>query len=437
MPLTLAELEYEGVVGSGAFAIVKRYRKRSDGALVAIKTLTSQEDDSRRRFLREIELLRDLHPHPNVIALLGTDEDGGRPAYIMPLAESNLEEHVRRRNNRLTQDERTALFLQTCRAMAHAHERGVLHRDLAPRNVLVFEPTAEPVVRVADFGLGRDMRSTSSRGGSIDQAVGHFAYVAPEQRADLASATTRSDVYSLGRLLRFIMTGRDPDASGSSVFAHVVATSTQVEPSRRYPDARDLLRAFEDMVTLLSPISSALDLTTLTAHSEELDWRLFHDAVIAQPQPGHVYYTFLGPVTAYLGQGRRLSSYADAVGPGFDDFLRTYVDRMESCLPLTGWPFSAMDAFGRCLNESFRATRSPASRKIALGGLWMLAFEQDQWAVQDIVRGLLHAETLDPELDEMLAARIMASGTRFEPNYFGRTVLGPRMHAAIASTSHR
>lgn len=434
-PLTFGDLEYEGLVGEGAFAKVKRYRVRANGAKVAVKTLVASDQDSHLRFLREVELLRSLQPHENIVELLGQDDDSGRPAYFMPLAESNLHDYVTKLNSRLNDSERAALFKQVCSAMAHAHNRGVLHRDLAPRNVLVFPSGSEVHVRVADFGFGRDLSSNSSRGGSTNQEAGHVAYVAPEQRLDLSAATERSDVYALGRLLRFVLTGRDPDALGVCAFSHVVATATQHDPARRYANAAEVLRAFEALHSLASEVAGHVVLSSLHATSQPVDWDALHDAIVSARIVGHVYYEFLEPLTAYLGVTGRLEEYQRHSEPMFDAFVQKYLDRLKECMPLTRWPFSAMDWLGRFLFHVFEVAASDNGRKPALQGLWMLAYEHDQWAVQRSVQTLLSQHNLSPELDEALAAQIVTSRCLVDLSAFAITRLPALTRAALSRNS--
>lgn len=431
MPLTLEDLEYEAVHGEGGFAIVKRYRARDDGQKIAVKQLRAGDADSRRRFLREIELLRALQPHSNIVPLLGVSESPDTLCFMMPLAPYNLEQYLATQNAHLIQSQRIAIFRQVCLAMIHAHERGVLHRDLAPRNVLLFPPNDSPGVCVADFGLGRDLSSTSSRGGSVGLAAGHAAYIAPEQHVDFSQATTRSDVYALGRLLKFVLTGRHPDALERSPFAHVVATATQHDPSRRYENASALLRALDEFVALETTEQGAFDLETLSAASPPVDWRVILEAAIAGTYGGHVYYGYLGPLTSYLSVAGRLDEFRKQADSQFVEFVRKYVEHMEVCLVLTGWPFGAMRGFGHLLYEIAAPTQSADVRSAACVGLWTLAYDYDQWSAQDQIKALLRAQVIDDATDEALAARIIASNRHPGLSGFAGFSVPAKMKAAL------
>ncbi|MGR1788467.1 protein kinase domain-containing protein, partial [Salmonella enterica] len=110
----------------------------------------------------------------------------------------------------------------------------VLHRDLSPNNVLIFDDK----VVVSDFGLGKDYENLTKQGYSSVQGYGNINYVAPEQQDKLSAATKRSDVYSLGKLLYFILTGKNPrNARDSEMYASLISTATLESPENRYSDA--------------------------------------------------------------------------------------------------------------------------------------------------------------------------------------------------------
>ncbi|MGQ0722780.1 MAG: protein kinase family protein [Candidatus Eiseniibacteriota bacterium] len=156
--------EHIGTVGEGYFALVTRYRHSATGGEVAVKALKSDhrtDPESQRRLAREIEILEHLQEHLAVVPLLGRSAESTGPdiAYMMPLAASNLYDFIRRNNTKLDPEDRATLFDRVLQAIAAAHERGYLHRDICPSNVLVLRASDPRSVVVADFGLGRDLTS--------------------------------------------------------------------------------------------------------------------------------------------------------------------------------------------------------------------------------------------------------------------------------------
>src|SRR5262249_9569849 len=114
---------------------------------------------------------------------------------------------------RLSIRARLELFVSVCRAVQHAHQKGVIHRDLKPGNVLVTEVDGRPTPKVIDFGLAKaiELRLTDRSLADAGAVVGTPAYMSPEQAAPSAlDIDTRTDVYALGVLLYELLVGSTP-----------------------------------------------------------------------------------------------------------------------------------------------------------------------------------------------------------------------------------
>jgi hypothetical protein len=192
-------------LGSGGAAEVHRALDRQTGAAVALKRLLPQLSEDRavrQRFLREAEVARRLD-HPGIVKILDVGEDEGRPYLALELVEGeDLRRHLDRRGP-LPWSEARALALATARALEHAHQRGVVHRDVKPQNVL----GATTVPRLTDFGLARVEALAGLTGSSL--VWGSPEYMAPELFGR-GRADPRSDLYSLGVMLFEMVTGRLP-----------------------------------------------------------------------------------------------------------------------------------------------------------------------------------------------------------------------------------
>ena len=155
-----------------------------------------------------------LMDHPHIARFLdaGTTASG-RPFFVMePVDGVPITEYCDQ--NRLTPKERLELFVPVCQAIQHAHQKGIIHRDIKPTNVLVTLQNGQPVPKVIDFGIAKAIdqrlaeRTVFTQLGVI---VGTPEYMSPEQAKLTGLAVdTRSDIYSLGVLLYELLTGSTP-----------------------------------------------------------------------------------------------------------------------------------------------------------------------------------------------------------------------------------
>src|SRR5881409_2674796 len=173
---------------------------------VALKVVKLGMDTSQvlARFNNERQALA-MMDHPNIAQIFDAGATAkGRPYFVMEYIEgAPITQYCDRK--RMTTRERLALFLAVCRAVQHAHQKGVIHRDLKPSNVLVAEQDGAPVPKVIDFGiakaLGPALTERTLHTG-FAQMIGTPLYMSPEQEEfNQLGVDTRSDVYALGVLL--------------------------------------------------------------------------------------------------------------------------------------------------------------------------------------------------------------------------------------------
>ncbi len=225
------------LLGRGGMGVVMEAEQDQPRRRVALKVVQSGlvSAQSLRRLQREAQILAILdHPGIARIHSAGVVDFGfgGRPYYVMELIQGTTVTDYAKAND-LNVRSRLELFVKVCDAVQHAHEKGIVHRDIKPGNILV---TAEGQPKVLDFGVARttntDVQLTTIQT-ETRQIVGTLPYMSPEQATgDRARIGVGSDVYSLGALLYELLTGRPPlDVKDRAVHEAVLIIRDE-EPTR-------------------------------------------------------------------------------------------------------------------------------------------------------------------------------------------------------------
>ncbi len=243
-------LQQIGEGGMGVVYMAEQYEpvKRR----VALKIIKPGMDTRQviARFEAERQALS-LMDHPNIAKVLdaGTT-DSGRPYFVMELVKGQpITQYCDEKH--LTPRQRLELLLPVCQAIQHAHQKGIIHRDIKPTNILVAEYDQQPVPKVIDFGVAKATGQTLTEKTmftGLGQIVGTLEYMSPEQaKLNQLDIDTRSDIYSLGVLLYELLTGSTPfdrkrlQSAAWDEMLRIIREEEPPKPSTRLSDSHDSL----------------------------------------------------------------------------------------------------------------------------------------------------------------------------------------------------
>ncbi|MCH7410176.1 serine/threonine protein kinase [Belliella sp. DSM 111904] len=428
-----------GKVGHGYFCNVKSIINEDLKEKYAFKELKKEHyhnQDYRYRFNREIHLLKKLQGCENIIELLdeGHNEDKESLWYLMPLAEFNLFNYVKKYNGSLGDEERYELAKQVINAIKFAHKKGIIHRDLSPSNVLIFKNNGKIVVKISDFGLGKDSESLSHYSASHVNGYGQYLYISPEQKEKLKDATFRSDIYSLGKVIYFIFTGKDPEKFKPFDLLSLVEKATNELPEDRHED----IDSFEDHFSALKEfkLNSKLSIENLTLSEilelkDDYSWLEIHEILIQGNYSEHVFQDYIEPVLKLFSDTDKLIGYYSEVKSSISGFVKKFSERLNDCYKTTGWPFRKLDDFGSFLINIIKIVDDDEVRLICFKQLWYIAYESDQWAVQTKVKEVFNEKFISPNISTQLGEYIIQSEIDVNLKLFSGLILPMKVKQAI------
>ena len=383
----------------GGQGIVYEAIQLTTGRRVALKVLLNGEYSTaghRHRFEREVDLLAGLN-HPHVVTLHDSGVLGDQLFYAMEYVDGVPLHHFGPLRFASVSDSRQArqhlesvvrFFTSLTAAVAYCHQRGLIHRDLKPGNVMVTQD-GQPIL--VDFGLAKSLtgaRLTDSDLTTTGDFIGTLAYAAPEQAtAATPVADVRSDVYSLGAILYELMTGQRPIPDGVSPAEFIrriqeqpparpsagnpqidadleiiILKALSKDPDRRYQSAVQLLQDIERWQRHLPidarsdstwyvisqrlkkhklPVGFAVGFVVLMMAFGVIMFQLWQDAVRQNDEAGfQTYVASLYAADAAHSEHRRLDAedHLNRPLPGFRgwewDYLKAKLDHCDTCIPV-------------------------------------------------------------------------------------------------------
>jgi serine/threonine-protein kinase len=253
-----------GKLGAGAMATVFKAKQLNLDRTVAIKVLPrkfAQNAQFIERFYAEGRAAAQLN-HPNIVQAFDVGKSGEYHYFVMEFVDGRTVYDDISKHKRYSEGEAIDIVIQIAEALLHAHERGLIHRDVKPKNVMI---NREGVAKLADMGLARAISDKEMAEAEQGKAFGTPYYISPEQIRGELKIGPQADIYSLGATLYHMVTGNVPfDGKNPSAVMHkhlkaelvppdhvnpklsagiseVIEMMMSKEPKRRYANCKDLL----------------------------------------------------------------------------------------------------------------------------------------------------------------------------------------------------
>ena len=449
-------------IGEGGIGVVYEARQHTPARRVAIKVLRDDVRSERalRRFEFEGQVLARLN-HPGIARVFETgtvDVDGGRRPYLVMERVDGIPitELVTRRG--LSIEDRVRLMIRVCHAVQNAHQKGVLHRDLKPGNILV-DTSGQP--RIVDFGTARiESAESKSWHTATAEIIGTIRYMSPEQlegRSEEIDA--RSDIYALGVVFYEILAGRLPHDSSGSAFHQLARSICEEDPVPLGRVDRALGGDLEAIVQTALEKRPEDRYASASALADDLGRMLRHEVVQARPMTSSyrlrklvrrqrtlvtaaaiILVALVGAAAVSFDQWRRAAHARDEVVLALDFFDSIFeaigntpggrdslvVDYLEMASSRVEESFALYPGMQARLHESFgNAYEHLGEYESAAGQLAEslriqreLHGERDAKTLQTMTTlgGLLHLEEKHDEADTLLREAFELAGQALPPS---------------------
>ena len=234
MNLTQSEIgpyQVKAEVGRGGMSVVYQAVDSRTGREVALKVLAphlAHDEAFRKRFIREGQQAEQLQ-HPNIVDVFDVGEVGDHLYIAMELVDgSTLSDFLRSQQTRLPVEQSIDIIRQAATGLDHAHEKGFVHRDIKPNNLLV---DRNGRVLISDFGVAKQLDTEQTAYTLVGTTVGTPAYMSPEQAIQDKKMDRQSDLYSLGVILYRMVTGKLPFSGTAPEILHAHLNEKPPAPS--------------------------------------------------------------------------------------------------------------------------------------------------------------------------------------------------------------
>lgn len=351
----------------------------------------------------------------------------------MPFADYNLSSFIDSTNSNPDIKLRYDIFEQIIFAIKFAHNRNILHRDLAPNNILLLKEHGELTIKVSDFGLGKDLSKDSHFTKTSPSQYGQFYYCAPEQAADLRNASVRSDIYSLGCVCYYIFTGKQPNHRKTFDFTSLVDKAISADPNLRHSNIEEFEAHYLQLKQIYNSINNAakpLKLKEFLSHGTPLDKSELHERLILRREYSDINSEYLIPVSEFFLEKNNLEVYYKDSDSRFNEFMKMYYQQYSN-LPSLGWDFNFLKIYSRFVAHVIEVVNIPETRLICFKLLFKMAFGYDSFSAQNGLKIYFVEKYIPDEIVGRIAEFLITSGFRLDFKYFDTNKMPSNLYGVI------
>lgn len=365
---------------SGGYADI--YIQKSTGFI--IKKLRSEYYSDRSicsRFKREFDITKSLSSLELVIDVY--EFDNSRLSYSMEKADMTLEYYIN--NYEVEVEIKIKIIRLVLYTISIVHEKGIIHRDLSPTNIFFTNGN----IKVADFGLGKDLNVLYSKQTLNTNAVGQLFYCAPEQLLGLKDSSKRSDVFSLGRIINFIMTKSSNKVS--HIFRAVSEKSTHENSEYRHENAQDILNHFEKALKYHNDKNKILEIKNKINQGTFDDDVEFFYSTLTENEICQIVLSSTTKIRNTLIEFmKKKDSYAEVVISNINNEYKNICKRFEDYDPFSDFMYKILND-----NFSFRV------KEIASIILNNIAYSVNRFHARSLIDDIL-ASGVEPIIEDIL-----------------------------------
>lgn len=378
-------------IGRGGFSVIFEVLSKENEKF-AMKELTDNTDDGKRRFIREISLISRIS-NQNIISIIDKNVESEPFTFIMPLADCNLRQFLKLHRS----NSNVWIFQEILNGLKVAHDKDIIHRDLKPENILLFDQGNNQYrVVISDFGLGVLVNRETTVLTASSITLGTFSYCSPEQIRNARDVDKLTDIYSLGMLLYDIVSIEEnpvmllkniPDK-----YRFIISKCLEQDKNNRY-------HSVDDLISELRLIQNA----SFNRPSDEVKWTslsVFDGRTLTQEEIKKILIT-------YIQSNRDKSLYFDYLPITHDQILikmiNLYPHEFQTVFTIfdefidDGTSFEYCDIIATFYLNVFRFTNMTRIKSIIVQRLPRLGFDNNRYYVGEVV-GIILSEVKDPEI---------------------------------------